>query len=133
MRVMLLGIGTDPCFLRFWGHRRLWPRNPNKHRSVPVCSFLTGPYPIFLLCKRPFSCTRSWKYFFSRLMFISASSPLVLCMYKFVLNLFCLVLYFFFAGLGSAQLKECVSVLPVGLYECNIATAHCTSNTNNYV
>ena len=52
---MFFGMGTDPCFFRFWGHRRLWHRNQNKHGSVPVCSFLTGPYPIFLLCKRPFS------------------------------------------------------------------------------
>ena len=29
--------------------------------------------------------------FFSRLMFLSATSPLVLCMYKFILNVFLLV------------------------------------------
>ena len=40
-------MGTDPCFFRFWGHRRLWPRNLDRHGSVPVCSFLTCPYPIF--------------------------------------------------------------------------------------
>ena len=33
---------------------------------------------------------------FSRLIFISATSPLVLCTYKFVLNLFLFIIIFFF-------------------------------------
>ena len=31
----------------------------NTGPGVPVCSFLTGPFPIFPLCKRPFN-TRNW-------------------------------------------------------------------------
>ena len=58
--------------------------------------------------------------FFSRLMFITATSPLVLCMYKLASNLF-----LFLDGHGSGQFKEVVFVLPVGLYaECKITTAH---------
>ena len=43
-------------------------------------------------------------------MFVSATSSLVLCMYNFVSNLFYLLLYFFPAGQGSSQLKECAFV-----------------------
>ena len=25
-----LGMGKDPCFFRFWGHRHLWPQNQKK-------------------------------------------------------------------------------------------------------
>ena len=53
-------------------------------------------------------------------MLISASSLLVLCMYKFVLNLFLIniriiLLYFFIASQGNAKIKESVFLLPVGL------------------
>ena len=64
-------IGTDPCLFRFRGHRHLWPQNLKKHGSITnpkkhdthslherKCEvrtpFLTGPYPIFLSCKRAF-------------------------------------------------------------------------------
>ena len=60
-------------------------------------------------------------YFYSRLMFISAISPLVLCRYKFVLNLFYLLFYFFLAGLGV------FFVFPDGLYKNK-----CTSDTYNH-
>ena len=61
-------------------------------------------------------------------MFVSATSPVVLCMYKFVLNLFYLLLYFFLAGQGCGSLikRICASgwfVLPVGLYEWKVTTA----------
>ena len=49
---------------------------------------------------------------FSRLMFVSATSPLVLCVYKLVLNLFCL-LYFFLARQDSGRFNESAFVLPV--------------------
>ena len=49
-------------------------------------------------------------------MFVSATLPLVLYMYKFVLNRFYLLLYLFLADKGSGCF-----VLSVGLYEC---TAH---------
>ena len=55
---------------------------------------------------------------FSRQMFISVVSSLVLCMYKFVLNLFYLLLYSVsLAGLGNFM-------LPVGLSEWKITTGH---------
>ena len=55
---------------------------------------------------------------FSRQMFISVVSSLVLCMYKFVLNLFYLLLYSVsLAGLGNFT-------LPVGLSEWKITTGH---------
>ena len=58
--------------------------------------------------------------FFFRLMFITVTSPLVLCMYKLASNLF-----LFLAGQDSGQFKEVVFVLPVGLYaEWQITTAH---------
>ena len=61
--------------------------------------------------------------FFSRLMFLSATSPLVLCMYKFVvLNLFLvvvvLILNSFLPAKESSVKRICASgwfVLPVGL------------------
>ena len=33
---MDLGMGTDPCFFRFWGHRQ---NQKKKHGSVPFSSF----------------------------------------------------------------------------------------------
>ena len=51
---------------------------------------------------------------FSRLMSISATSLLWSFVYKFVLHLFYLLLYFSLAGQSSGQFKESVSVvLPV--------------------
>ena len=49
--------------------------------------------------------------FFPRLMFITVTSLLVLCMYKLASNPF-----LFFAGQDSGQFKEVVFVLPVDLY-----------------
>ena len=58
--------------------------------------------------------------FFSRLMFITVTLPLVLCMYKLASNLF-----LFLASQRSGQFKEVIFVLPVGLYaELKITTAH---------
>ena len=55
------------------------------------------------------------------------TSPLVLCTYKFVLNLFHLLLYFSLAGQASAQFNnESVFMLPVDLYKWKITSAHPT-------
>ena len=45
-------------------------------------------------------CTKTWKWFVSRLTLVCETSPTVLCMYNFVSNPFCLLLYFLLAGKG---------------------------------
>ena len=47
-------------------------------------------------------------------------------MYQFVLNLFLLIIVFFPAGHGRGQFEVSVFVLPVGLYDWKITTAHPT-------
>ena len=60
-------------------------------------------------------------------MFGNATSPLVLCMYKFVLNLFSLLLYFFLAD--TSIKRKCASGWLIRRMENN----NCTPNTNKYV
>ena len=80
--------GTDQWLFRFRGYRRLWPQYLKKHGSIPIpkkhdthslheqkCEvrtpFSTGPYPIFLSCKRAF-CLSAFTFFgeLSDLLFI---------------------------------------------------------------
>ena len=57
-------------------------------------------------------------------MIISATSPQVLCMYKFVLSLFSLLLFFFLLAKVAANIS--VFEFPVGLYDWKTTTAHPT-------
>ena len=70
-------------------------------------------------------CTRSWKEFAYRVMSISATLPLVLCVYNFVLKL--LYLFFIFLSVLADQ-GICASGWFVRMEKSN-----CTPNTNNYV
>ena len=70
-------------------------------------------------------------YIFSQLISISALSPLVLCMYKFLKSLFCYYLSFLPArvALAANSIKRfCASGWFVRMENNN-----CKSNTNNYV
>ena len=63
-------------------------------------------------------------------MFIGATSPLVLCMYNFVLNIFIYYYVFFLSARGAADSikRNCASGWFV-----RMENNKCTPNTNNYV
>ena len=64
--------------------------------------------------------------FFSQLMFISVTSPLVLCMYTFVLNLFhvLLLLYLFLARNGRGYFNKAYFCFLLVCTNGIITTAH---------
>ena len=70
--------------------------------------------------------------FSSRLIFISATSPLVLCVYNFVLNLFYVLLQFFLAVQGRVAACSIERMCASGWF-VRMENINCTLNTNNYV